>query len=81
LAASNGNIKKVLTSRGEIMEYANLSKYLFAKFVKMGMPVLYIDGRCYAHKDNIDEFFKAITRVNSSKIADDILDAEEPTSG
>jgi hypothetical protein len=78
LAASNGNIKKVLTSRGEIMEYANLSKYLFAKFVKMGMPVLYIDGRCYAHKDNIDEFFKAITRVNSSKIPDDILDAEEP---
>jgi len=78
MAASNGNIKKVLTSRGEIMEYANLSKYLFAKFVKMGMPVLYIDGRCYAHKDNIDEFFKAITRVNSSKIADDILDAEEP---
>jgi len=78
LAASNGNIKKVLTSRGEIMEYANLSKYLFAKFVKMGMPVLYIDGRCYAHKDNIDEFFRAITRVNSSKIPDDVLDAEEP---
>ena len=77
MAASNG-IKKVLTSRGEIMEYANLSKYLFAKFVKMGMPVLYIDGRCYAHKDNIDEFFRAITRVNSSKISDDILDAEEP---
>ncbi len=78
MAASNGNIKKVLTSRGEIMEYANLSKYLFAKFVKMGMPVLYIDGRCYAHKDNIDEFFRAITRVNSSKIPDDVLDAEEP---
>lgn len=77
MAASNG-IKKVLTSRGEIMEYANLSKYLFAKFVKMGMPVLYIDGRCYAHKDNIDEFFRAITRVNSSKIPDDVLDAEEP---
>lgn len=77
MAANSNGIKKVLTSRGEIMEYANLSKYLFAKFVKMGMPVLYIDGRCYAHKDNIDEFFKAITRVNSSKIADDILDAEE----
>lgn len=78
MAANSNGIKKVLTSRGEIMEYANLSRYLFAKFVKMGMPVLYIDGRCYAHKDNIDEFFKAITRVNSSKIADDILDAEEP---
>ncbi len=78
MAANSNGIKKVLTSRGEIMEYANLSKYLFAKFVKMGMPVLYIDGRCYAHKDNIDEFFKAITRVNSSKIPDDILDAEEP---
>ena len=78
MAANSNGIKKVLTSRGEIMEYANLSKYLFAKFVKMGMPVLYIDGRCYAHKDNIDEFFKAITRVNSSKIPDDVLDAEEP---
>ncbi len=78
MAANSNGIKKVLTSRGEIMEYANLSKYLFAKFVKMGMPVLYIDGRCYAHKDNIDEFFRAITRVNSSKIPDDVLDAEEP---
>jgi hypothetical protein len=75
--ADNGDVKKVLTSRQEIMDYASLSKYLFNKFVKMGMPVLYIDGRCYAHKDNIDEFFKAITRVNSAKIADDILDGDE----
>lgn len=57
------------------MEYANLSKYLFAKFVRMGMPVLYVDGRCYAHKDNIDEFFRCITKVNSSKVPDEILES------
>lgn len=62
--------KKILTSKDEIMDYAGLSKHTYAKFLKMGLPVLYFDGRCYAHKDNIDDFFKAITRVNASKNPD-----------
>ena len=69
MATDNG-IKKVLTSKEEIMEYAGLSKHTYGKFLKLGMPVLYIDGRCYAHKDNIDDFFKAITRVNASRSED-----------
>ena len=66
--------KKILTSKDEIIDYAGLSKHTYAKFLKMGMPVLYIDGRCYAHKDNIDEFFKAITRVNASKNPDAMVE-------
>lgn len=59
------------------MDYAGLTKYLYLKFIKMGMPVLYVEGRCYAHKDNIDDFFKKITFVNSSKIPDEVIDGDE----
>lgn len=60
----NGN-NKILTSRQEIMDYLNVSRILYAQFVKMGMPVLYMNGRCYAHTENIDEFFRRITRVSA----------------
>ena len=71
------NYKKVLTSRQEIMDYAGISRTLYTKFIKMGMPVLYVDGRCYAHKDNIDEFFKLLTRTSSKNIPDDILNSDD----
>ena len=68
---ANTGMDNVLTSKDEILEYTGLSKHLYVKFLKMGLPVLYIDGRCYAHKHNIDEFFKKVTRVNSSKAEDE----------
>jgi len=68
--------KKVLTSKEEIMDIFGLTKHTYAKFLKRGMPVLYVDGRCYAHKDNIDNFFKQITMVNASKSPDANEDAE-----
>ena len=68
---ANTGMDNVLTSKDEILAYTGLSKHTYIKFLKMGLPVLYIDGRCYAHKDNIDEFFKKVTRVNSSKAEDE----------
>jgi hypothetical protein len=56
---------KVLFGKDEIMEAYKMTDYKFKKWIKMGMPVLVLDGTCYAHRDNIDEFFKAVTRVNS----------------
>lgn len=73
MAETTGMVN-VLTSKDEILQYTGLSKHLYSKFLKMGMPVLYIDGRCYAHKDNIDEFFKKVTRVNSSRVPDANVD-------
>lgn len=68
---ANVGTNNLLTSKDEILEYTGLSKHTYIKFLKKGLPVLYIDGRCYAHKDNIDEFFKKVTRVNSSKAEDE----------
>ncbi len=68
---------KVLMSKQEIMDYLKISKGAYRKFIRIGMPVLYLDGRCYAHKDNIDEFFKAITRVTMKNAPDEIIDSGE----
>jgi len=70
-------LKKILTSRQEILDYAGISKALYLKFVKMGFPVLYVDGRCYAHTDNIDEFFRGITRANARNLPDDVITGDE----
>ena len=75
--ANDNGTQKILSSKQEILDYAKISKNLYAKLVKMGLPVLYLDGRCLAHKDNIDDFVKGITRVNSSKVPDMIIDGDE----
>ena len=75
--ANDHGLKKVLGSKQEIMSYAGISKYLYAKFIKMGMPVLYLDGRCLAHTDNIDDFFKSITRVSAKNIPDEVIEGDE----
>ena len=53
--------QKVLTTNQEIMDYLGISRKLFYKFREAGMPVVQVDGRCYAHVDNLDNFFKVIT--------------------
>jgi hypothetical protein len=56
---------RVLFGKEEIMEAYKMTDYTFKKWVKMGLPVLVVDRTCYAYRDNIEEFFKAATRVNS----------------
>jgi hypothetical protein len=71
--------KRILTSRQEILDYTGISKHLYLKFIRAGMPVLYIEGRCYAHTDNIDEFFRLITKSNAQNLPEDtILGDDEP---
>lgn len=68
---------KLLMSKQEIMNYLRISQMLYKKFIRLGMPVLYLDGRCYAHKDNIDEWFKQITRVSMKNAPDSLIDGDE----
>ena len=58
------------------MDYAGISRFLYLKFIRMGMPVLYVDGRCYAHTDNIDEFFRIITKSNAKNLPDEVITGE-----
>ena len=57
-----GKAPGILTSKEEIMEYIGCGERLLAQYVSMGLPILSIMGRWVAHTDNIDQFFRVITR-------------------
>jgi len=54
-----------MTCKQEILEYLAISDTLFGKFIKAGLPARFIDGRWYAHADNIDGWFQNLTKVNN----------------
>jgi uncharacterized membrane protein YpjA len=70
---SENRSHKFLTSKQEIMDYCKISEVLFKKFIKAGMPALYIDGRWYAHTDNLDDYFKNLTRVSAKNVPEEEL--------
>jgi len=69
--------KKVLQGRHEIMDTYLWSEHIFNKWVKMGLPVLLVDRMYYAHKDNINEYFKGMCRGNYKNTPDNIIEAGE----
>ena len=52
---------KVLIGAQGIMDFLSISKTLFREFVSKGMPVTMINGRYYAHADNIENWFQQYT--------------------
>jgi hypothetical protein len=61
----------LLRCKQEILDYLGVSDEMFKTLVRAGMPVRYIGGRCFAHPDNLDEFFKAITRVSTKDVPEE----------
>lgn len=54
--------KDFLMSKDEICAYlGGIGEALFAKFLTLSMPVTCVDGRYYAHRENIDIWWKALT--------------------
>jgi hypothetical protein len=65
----NGHGSKVLIGKKAIMEYLDLkSDQSFYKWIEKGMPALCEDKRWIAHKENIDNFFKATTNIMNKVI-------------
>lgn len=58
---------KVLSGLDQIIEYIGISKPTFYQLVKMGMPARLVNKRWYAHKDNINDFFKRFTIQGSGR--------------
>ena len=65
---------RTLMCKQEILDHLGISDEMFKTFVRIGMPVRYVGGRCIAHTDNLDEFFKAITRVSPKNVPGKVLD-------
>lgn len=71
MAAETKQNCKLLIGSQQIMTYLQVSKTTFYKFIKLGMPAIVIDGRWYAHAENLDEYLKAVTRKCTKDIPED----------
>ncbi len=59
-------VSGLLDGKEAIRKFLNgMSDYKMAKLIAVGMPVLIDDGRWLAHKDNLEDFFRKYTRVDS----------------
>jgi hypothetical protein len=67
----------VLCGKDEIIQVYEWSDYIFKKWVKNGLPCLIVDRFYYAHKDNISDFFKGITRQSYRNAPDSLIDDDE----
>ena len=63
--------KKILIGVQAICDYLQISEPTFYKFIKVGLPANVIDGRWYAHADNLADFFQKITFVSLKKVPED----------
>jgi len=69
MSVKNGS--KTLIGLNSILEYMDISRPMFIQFIEMGLPARIINKRWYAHKENIDDFFKAITRHREKGVPPD----------
>jgi hypothetical protein len=59
---------EILIGLAEITEYLGVTTNTFKKLVEKGLPATVIDGKWYAHTDNIKEYFKRATLIRSKVI-------------
>lgn len=65
---------KILRTKKRIMKYIDItSEDLFDRLIKKGLPAIVIDGRWVSHTDNLDDFFRLLTRRGIRKVP---VDAE-----
>ena len=62
----------LLDGKDKIQEYLGVSEYMLNKFLAAGMPVLIDGNRWLAHVDNLEDFFRTYTRVDSRSKAIEI---------
>jgi len=68
---------KILTCKADIKAYlGNISDYIFARYVKEGMPALY-DGRWSASTENLDNWWRARTAVCMKQVIGEIPEDAE----
>ena len=62
----------LLSGKKAICAYLDTTDYMFGVFVGLGMPALYYNSRWYAHKDNLEIFFKAMTKKQERRDYEEI---------
>lgn len=66
MAEKSQKSQKILTSKDEILDFMRISRKLYDHFIILGLPVVIINGRHYAHVDNVEEWFRSKTMKQAS---------------
>jgi hypothetical protein len=62
---------KILVGRKAIMDFLHISsKDLFQFFIKSGLPAELINNRWWAHTDNLEDYFKHVTRISRKELSE-----------
>lgn len=72
--AEHDKLNSVLIGIQAITFYTGISKPTFYELLKHGFPANCISGTWYSHKQNIEDYFRTITRVPPKNIPDSIQD-------
>ena len=55
------------------MDYIGIKSIeLFSNFIRSGMPAKLINNRWYAHGENLDDYFKRLTKVRNKSVPSEI---------
>jgi len=55
-----------LVGKKAIADYMHLTEKTLPAFLDLGLPAAKINGRWYAHTENVDSFFKRLTKKKVS---------------
>jgi hypothetical protein len=66
-----GNDRRLLAGKQEILKYLGIGHQAFQDFIKMGLPAQVFQNKWYAHVDNIDDFFKHMTKRGAREFPED----------
>lgn len=61
-----GEGTKIFRSGRAIREHYEMGRKAFEKYREQGMPVRSVCGRWHGHADNIDQFFKNLTKAQAN---------------
>lgn len=59
---------KILTTADEIKEYMGIGDKLYQHLLKLKLPVTMINGRHYAHTENVDDWWKLHTQKQTTLV-------------
>lgn len=69
MSVKNGG--RLLVGGKAIMTYLAVGRKTFERFIEMGMPANFIDGRWYADESNLDDFTRALTKTQPRKMIEE----------
>jgi len=73
MTENNHKCDQLLIGAKQIRDYLHdMSEPIFYKFIKLGMPAAIINGRWYAWRSNLDDWFQQVTRKQEGQVPADV---------